>query len=100
MLTAQPLKDMRKALGIRQSQIAEQMGVARMTYCALENSASSTPRQSTVENVLCAFNAILSERGSDRRLTYDEIWNAILVSRGQTPVAAGLTAVEHLHPQQ
>jgi transcriptional regulator with XRE-family HTH domain len=74
------LKDLRISLGITQGEIAEKLGVKQAAVSGIEV-RNHIPRAATVTGWLTAINAILADRGSDRRVSYDELWAAFCVGR-------------------
>lgn len=97
------LKQFRERMGISQTQVAAEMGIRKPSYCTIETDMTRVPRPETVTRIVEAFNRILIARGSERRVSYDEMWETICVGRnlGAPPspkpdLSAGLSALGDL----
>jgi predicted transcriptional regulator len=82
------LRQFRSQLGMTQTQVAAAMELQKSSYQDLETNRSRVPRPETVQRILSAMNLILTERGSSRRVSYDELWAAICVGRPVGDLAA------------
>ncbi|MEY2855642.1 MAG: hypothetical protein RL030_2774 [Pseudomonadota bacterium] len=99
MESAVDLRGLRKSLGFSAAMVARAMGVKPPAYGEHELEGRVL-RHETVMKILKALNALLSESGSERRVTYDQLWSAICSGRPSlmpvTPpdTAADLAAVD------
>lgn len=95
------LKDLRNSLGITQAELAVKLDVGQAAISAIEV-RTSIPQQATVNRWLAAFNAVLTDHGSQKRVSYDELWSAFCVGRlhpapaPKPDLSAGLSALGDL----
>jgi transcriptional regulator with XRE-family HTH domain len=75
--------------GIAMRELGVRLGVSHVAI-SLVASGKAMPRAATVTRWLTGINAILADRGSDRRVSYDELWAAFCVGR-----LPPLPAVDH-----